>query len=69
MIAQVEREVKAGCPLWDEEPPLRGVLSPGLELDVLDCDAFHGELEVVDGAHDSGVEAAGDDPGASNLLV
>ena len=49
-------------------PATRG-LSPGLELDVLDGDAVEGELEVVDGAHDGGVEAVGDDPGASNLLV
>ena len=45
------------------------VLSPGLELDVPDGDAVEGELEVVDGTHDGGVEAVGDDPGASNLLV
>ena len=42
MIAQVEREVKAGCPLWDEGQLLGDVLSPGLELDVLDGDATEG---------------------------
>ena len=64
MIAQVERQVKRGCPLWDE-----GALSPGLELYVRDGDLVEGEVEVVDGTHDGGVEAVGDDPGASNLLV
>ena len=48
---------------------MREVLSLGLELDVLDGDAVEGERKVVDGAHDGGVEAVGDDPGASNLLV
>ena len=32
--------------MWDEEPRSRGLLSPGLELDVLDGDAVDGELEV-----------------------
>ena len=41
-----------------------GWLSPGLELDVLDGDGVEGELEVVDGAHDGGVEAVGEDLGA-----
>ena len=45
------------------------LLSPRVELDVLDGDAVEGEMEVVDSAHDGGVEAVGDDPGASNLLV
>ena len=57
MIAQKEREGKLGCPLWDEGLRLRVVLSPGVELDVVDGDAVVGELEVVDGAHDGGVEA------------
>ena len=61
MIAQKEREGKPGCPLWDEDSRLRGVLSPGLELDVLDGDAVDRQLEVVDGAHDGGVEAVGED--------
>ena len=69
MIAQKEREGKLGCPLRDEGQPLGGLLSPGLELDVKDGDAVDRQLEVVDGAHDGGVEAVGDDPGASNLLV
>ena len=65
----MEREVKPGCPLRDEGLRLRVVLSPGLELDVLDGDVVDGEVEVVDCTHDGGVEAVGDDPGASNLLV
>ena len=69
MIAQKEREVKLGCPLWDGGLMLGELLSPGLELYVLDGDVVDGEVEVVDGAHDGGVEAVGDDPGASNLLV
>jgi hypothetical protein len=36
-------------------------LPPGLKLDALDGDGFDGELEVVDGAHDGGVEAVGED--------
>ena len=36
-----------------------GALSPGLALDVLEGDAVEGELEVVDGAHEGGVEAVG----------
>lgn len=39
------------------------LLSPGLELDVLDGDIVDGEVEVVDGAFDGGVEAAGEDLG------
>ena len=38
---------------------MRNVLSPRAELDVLDWAAVEGELEVVDGAHDGGVEAVG----------
>ena len=48
--------------MWDEGQRWRGLLSPGLELDVLDGDAVEGELEVVDGAHDGGVEAVGEEP-------
>ena len=40
---------------------MRVLLSPGLELDVLDEDAINGELELVDDAHDGGVEAVGAD--------
>ena len=36
---------------------LRVLLSRGAELHVLDGDAVEGEVEVVDGAHDGGVEA------------
>ena len=54
MIAQVAREVKLGCPLWDG-----GALSPGLELYVRGGDVVDGEVEVVDRAHDGGVEAVG----------
>ena len=38
---------------------LRILLSAGPEPDVLDRDAVEGELEVVDGAHEGGVEAVG----------
>jgi hypothetical protein len=41
---------QAGCPWWEVGPGLSEVLSPGLELDVLDGDVVHGELEVADGA-------------------
>ena len=50
-------------------PTSLSLLPPGLELDVLDGDVVDGEVEVVDCTHDGGVEAVGDDPGASNLLV
>ena len=40
---------------------MRDLLSPGLELDVLDGNVVDGEVEVVDGAHDGGVEAVGED--------
>ena len=52
-----------------QKGPATRELSPGAELDVVDRDVVEGELEVVDGAHDGGVEAVGEDPGASNLLV
>jgi hypothetical protein len=55
MITQGHRQVKPGCPEWDG-----GALSPGLELDVLDGDDVDVEVEVVDGAHDGGVEAVGE---------
>ena len=42
MIAQIEREVKLGCPLWCGGLMLGELLSPGLELDVLDGDAVEG---------------------------
>ena len=61
MIAQKDREVKLGCPLRHEGRRLRVELSFGLELDVLDGGAIEGEMEVVDGAHDGGVEAVGED--------
>ena len=67
MIAQVEREGKPGCPLWDVEPRLGGLLSPGLEPHVLDGNIVEGELEVVDGAHDGGVEAVGEDLGGERV--
>ena len=69
MIAQLEKDVKLGWPLWDGDQLSGDTLSPGLEQDVLDGDPVEGEVEVVDGAHDGGVEAVGDDPGASNLLI
>ena len=50
-------------------PTSLSLLPPGLELDVLEGDVGDGEVEVVDCTHDGGVEAVGDDPGASNLLV
>ena len=46
---------------------LKDVLSVGLDLDVLDGDAIEGELEVVDGPHDGGVEAAGEDLGGERV--
>ena len=52
----MEREVKLGCPLWDERSGSRKLLSLGLELDVLDGDVVEGEMEVVHGAHDGGVD-------------
>ena len=39
-----------------QDPRLRVLLSSGAELDVVDGNAVEGELEVVDGAHDGGVE-------------
>ena len=49
---------------------MRVVLSPGLKLDVLDGDAVEGELEVVDGADDGGVETVGEARvGARDLTV
>ena len=60
---------QAGLPTVGRGPALGVLLSPGVELDVLDGDVVDRQLEVVDGAHDGGVEAVGDDPGASNLLV
>ena len=69
MIAQNEREGKPGCPLWDGGRLLGDLLSSGLELGVRDGDVVDGEVEVVDCTHDGGVEAVGDDRGASNLLV
>jgi hypothetical protein len=67
MIAQKEREGKRGCPLRDEDPQLTGMLPPGVELDVLDGDTVEGELEVVDSAHDGGVEAVGEDLGGERI--
>ena len=49
---------QARLPIVGRNPGLRGVLSPGVELVVLDGNAVDSELEVVDGAHDGGVEAA-----------
>ena len=46
---------------------LRDMLSLGLELDVLDGHIVAGELEVVDGAHDGGVEAVGEDLGGEGV--
>jgi len=48
-------------------PLLRVLLSLGLELDVLDGDAIQGELEVVDGAHDGGLKAVGEDLGGERV--
>ena len=41
-----------GRGLW-----LREELSPGLKLDALDGNVVERELEIVNGAHDSGVQA------------
>ena len=60
---------QARLPIVGRGLGVEGRLTPGLELDVPYGDVFDGEVEVVDGAHDGGVEAAGEDPGASNLLV
>ena len=46
---------------------VEGRLTPGLELDVPYGDVFDGEVEVVDGAHDGGVEAAGEDLGGERV--
>ena len=46
---------------------LRDMLSLGLGLDVLDGDVVNGELEVVDGAHDGGVEAVGEHLGGERI--
>ncbi len=40
-----------------------GGLAPGLELGVVHGDVVDGRLEIVDGAHDGGVEAVGEDLG------
>ena len=48
--------------MWDG-----ALLSPGLELDVLDGDVVEGEVEVVDRAHDGGVEAVGEDLGGEGV--
>jgi hypothetical protein len=40
---------------------------PRLELDILDGDIVHGELEVVDGAHDGGLEALREDLGCERV--
>jgi hypothetical protein len=39
----------------------QALLSPGLELDVLDGDFVDGEVEVMDSAFDGGAEAVGED--------
>ena len=47
---------------------MRGdLLAPGLELDVLDGDVVDAELEVVNGAHDGGVEAVSEDLGGEGV--
>ena len=68
MIAHVGEEGKRGCPLWDEGQVWGDLLSAGLELDVLDGDVVEGAVEVVDRAHDGGVEAVGEDLGTEEAV-
>ena len=45
----------------------QALLSPGLELDVLDGGVVDGDVEVVNGAHDGGVQAVGEDFGGEGV--
>ena len=51
---------QAGLPIVGRGLGVERALSPGLELYVLDGDAFEGGVEVVDGANDGDVQGVGE---------
>ncbi len=54
-------------PIAGRGPGVEVRLPPGLELGVVDGDVVTRKLEVVDGAHDGGVEAVGEHLGGKRV--